>query len=235
MNKNTLISCVRTAMRVVPALALNLSVHVRHVLAEPTPYKTYEFFLSAVEGLVSGVYNGLVGQDFVYAMDNLIEGQLRDAYIRAWVDDGHFTELPDYLQESLDFMVEEQQSHVVDFWHDIIDARVDGTSVAPLLRRAGMWANRWRDGYNEAVRQIALEEGKKLQWILGPTEHCSTCLALSQIVARASEWETSGFRPQGDMLVCGGFNCQCSLIPTDRRRSPDALTRLLDIATSARV
>jgi hypothetical protein len=36
-------------------------------------------------------------------------------------------------------------------------------------------------------------------------------------------------------LTCGGWQCDCTLEPTDKRRSPDAIGTLMDIATAANV
>jgi hypothetical protein len=240
MDQSLLLASLRATIRIVPDVLPHLSLSTRRALAEPTEYKTYEFFLSAVEGLVNGVYLGLVDSDFVYTMDNLITGQLRDAYIRAWVDDEHFGELPDYLQESLDAMVEEQQSHVVDFWHAIIDARVDGTPVAPLLNRAGMWAGRWNEAYEMARHLIAVENGGREMWVTDPQkESCTICLALNGIVAYAREWDELNVHPRNapnpilskDRGGCGGWKCGCERQPTNQRRSPKAYTTILNIVS----
>lgn len=240
MNKSILLASLRSAVRVVPDVVVYLPVQARRVLAEPTPYKTYEFFLSAVEGLVNGVYLGLVDSDFVYAMDNLITGQLRDAYIRAWMDDGHFGELPDYLQESLDAMVEEQQSHVVDFFHAIIDARVDQTPMAPLLNRAGMWAGRYNEAQEMARHLITVENGGKEVWVIDPEkENCTICAALNGIVAYAKEWDELNVHPRNapnpilskERGGCGGWHCGCERQPTDKRRSPKAYSAILNIVS----
>ena len=235
--RNLLIKVIEEVPQVKPFL----SDKARRMLDnEPVPYKTYEFFLSAVEGLVNGVYSGLVGSDFVYAMDNLITGQLRDAYIRAWVDDGHFGELPEYLQESLDAMVDEQQKHVVDYWHDIIDARVDGKPIEPLLSRAQMWAQRWKEAYEMARHLINVENGGKEMWVIDPEkENCTICSRLNGIVAYAREWDELNVHPRNapnpilakERGGCGGWKCGCERKPTDRRRSPNAYDTILNIVS----
>jgi hypothetical protein len=185
---------------------------------------------NAIEGLVNGVYNGNIGGQFIDTMANIISGQLTQAYRQAWEDEGmtdYFA--PDYLSESLEAMILNQYDYVDQFYRDIVDARVDGTSVSPLLARAKLWANQWNAGYNEAVRLITLQGGGNLVWEYGDAEHCNTCLSLNGIVARADEWDTLGVKPQGDMLECGGWNCKCALVSTDRRRSPNAYGRIEEI------
>jgi hypothetical protein len=133
-------------------------------------------------------------------------------------------------------MILNQFDFVDGFYRDIVDARVDGTPVAPLLARASLWAQRWTEAYNEAVRLITLNLGGNLEWKLGATEeHCPECAAFDGIVARASEWETLGIRPQNapnNKLTCGGWKCDCSLTPTDKKRSPGAYGRLEEILLS---
>ncbi len=223
-------------MRAVPDTISRLSVQARYVLVEPTPYKTYEFFLSAIQGLVHGVYQGLIGGIFIDTLANLISGQLTDAFQRAWSDDEHFTELPDYLREPLESMILTQYDYVDQFYRDIVDARIDGTPIDPLLFRAQLWAQRWTEAYNQAVSIISEVNGGKLLWSLGATEdHCTTCLVLNGVVAYAREWNELGVHPQGapnDLIECGGWVCDCVLSPTDQRRSPKAYDTILNAVTS---
>lgn len=240
MNNTVLLAAVRATVRIVPDVLPHLSAKTRRNIAEPTAYKSYEFYLRAVEGLVNGVYMGLVDSDFVYAMDNLIVGQLRDAYFRAWADDGNFGDLPDYLQESLDTMVEDQQSHVVDFFRAIVDARVDGTPIETLLNRARLWASRWKEAFEMARHLIAVENGGKEMWVMDPSkENCTICGALNGIVAYAREWDELNVHPRNapnpilskDRGGCGGWECGCGRQPTDKRRSPKAYDTILNIVS----
>lgn len=233
MNKSLLLTILRTTTRAVPDVIPLLSVKTRRDLAEPTEYKTYEFFLSAITGLVEGVYQGFIGGVFIDTLANLISGQLTDAYQRAWADDGNFSELPDYLQNDLEAMILNQYTFVDQFYRDIVDARVDQTSIAPLLNRATLWAQRWTEAYNNAAAKIVEVNGGNLLWKLGDTEqHCTVCAGLDGIVARAKEWSDLGVRPQNapnNKLTCGGWKCDCSLSPTDKRRSPGAYGRIEEI------
>lgn len=234
MNNNQLIKIAREAVKVAPQVRPHLSTKARWMLYEPAEYKTTDYMLNVIEGLVNGVYNNLVGGDFIDAMANLISGQLTQAFQQAFEDEG-YTDfvLPDYLSSALEGMILSQYDFVDQFYRDIVDARVDGTPLAPLMQRAGLWAQRWTEAYNEAVRLMAIENGQKLVWILGRTEeHCPECAALNGIVARASEWDALDIRPQNapnDKLTCGGWKCDCSLEITDKRRTRDAYGRLEEI------
>jgi hypothetical protein len=193
-------------------------------------YKTYDYMLRVMQGLIRGVYNGQVGGDFVDAVASLIRGQINQAFQQAYEDMGYTFMMPDYLQSGAASMIATQTNFdwIYSFYQDIVDARVDGTPLQPLLARASMWANVYLEAYNEAMRLIVLNTGGNLIWREGDTkEKCATCQYLDGKVASAKEWEIAGFKPQGDMLQCGGFNCGCSLSPTTQRRSPNALEKIL--------
>ena len=235
MNNNQLIKIAREAVKVAPQVRPHLSAKTRWMLYEPAEYKTADYMLNVIEGLVNGVYNNLVGGDFIDAMANLISGQLTQAFQQAFEDEG-YTDfvLPDYLSSALEGMILSQYDFVDQFYRDIVDARIDGTSVSPLLARAKLWANQWQAAYNEAIRLMTLEGGGNLMWVYGEAEHCETCNSLNGIVASAKEWDELGVQPQNppnNMISCGGWNCQCSLTPTDKRRSPKAYDTIMNAVT----
>ncbi len=200
-------------------------------------YKTYDYFLAQIEGLVRGVYEGNVGGNFVDVFANLISGQLWDAYSKAWEEEGDGGELPEYLVTSYDAEVLAQYDFVDQFYRDIVDARIDGTPLEPLLARAGLWANQYNAAYETARLLINTQNGGNLIWRKGNTEHgCSTCANLDGICAWASEWEELDVHPRGypnSKLQCEGGGpanfCDCTLEPTDQRRSPGAYGRIESI------
>jgi hypothetical protein len=198
-------------------------------------FKTFEFFRRTLTRLVRSLYNGFIGGEFVETISNLIRGQIIDAHVRAWNDEGGEGDPPPYLRVHAEGMVSKQLEHVQGFYTDIVDARINQTSIDPLLMRSDMWANRYNEAYNDAVKYITQESGGKLIWIYGEAEHCETCQSLNGIVAFASEWTTSGFKPQSApnaLLECGGWQCKCRLEVTTKRRTPKALDRLMNIAVS---
>lgn len=214
---------------------------LRIITAEPkaalfVEFKTFEFFRATLRRMVQTLYDGWIGGEFIETMGNLITGQLIRAHIQAWVDEGNEGDPPLYLQLNAQRMVDEQIGHIQPYYAAILEARINQTSVAPLLVRADMWANRYNEAYNDALVVIAQQNGGKLEWIYDPSkEHCDTCAALNGIVAYAREWEVSGFKPQNapnNLLDCGGWQCGCELRITDKRKTPKALDRLINIAVS---
>jgi hypothetical protein len=197
-------------------------------------YKTYDYMLGVITHAVTSVYNGFMGGEFVDILQSLITGQLTQAFNQAWEDSGETSfSLPDYLQSALDAMIQTNINFdfIYGYYTDIVDARVDGTPLQPLLSRADLWANRYNEAYNQAAALIVQANGGKLEWVLGATEqHCQTCAALNGIVAYAWEWEEAGVHPQSapnHALECGGWKCDCSLSPTDKRKTRGAMERIM--------
>jgi hypothetical protein len=159
-------------------------------------------------------------------MSELIDAQLN----RAWAEGMRENELdPDEdmepeWQSMLDEIILSEYDYVDNFAADIVAARDEQLDWEPLLSRADMWANRYNDVVNQSIMTT---KEQKLIWVYGDTDHCDTCVALNGIVAWASEWEESGVKPQGSMLECGGYRCQCEIIPTGNRHTRNALDAIM--------
>ena len=53
-------------------------------------------------------------------------------------------------------------------------------------------------------------------WQLGNTvQHCTDCASLDGQIHTAEEWRRAGIMPQSPDLECGGWNCDCRLVPVD--------------------
>ena len=228
MNKRYIISeTVKLYPRVIP----HLSGEARQIMLDE--FKTYDYFLTVLTRLIRSVYAGLLGGEFIDILANLIQGQLTQAYEQAWIDDGNQLPMPAELTEAANALIVQQFGYVDQFYRDIVDARIDGTPIAPLEARAQFWAARYNEAYNDAKMKIALQMGAKLKWVEGDTkEKCDTCVSLNGIVAYASIWDRLNVHPQGapnDHIECGGWNCKCMLVPTDERQTRDAENRIAEI------
>lgn len=101
------------------------------------------------------------------------------------------------------------------------------TYAATIAPRVNIWIN----GYAAVANRAAAMAGKdeKLEWRLGVAEHCTSCIRLNGKVKRASWWVDNGVLPAvpgADYLVCRGFNCKCSLNPTDKPLSRGRMPKL---------
>ena len=92
-------------------------------------------------------------------------------------------------------------------------SKANGGKLGPLMTRAEMWINRYRDVMNQA-KQMA-QNDPVLTWVLGATDaHCGSCTKLAGKTKRSSAWRRAGIRPQIPELECHGYNCLCVLQPT---------------------
>lgn len=198
----------------------NLLNAVRLVLAYT---KTYEYYVNTIKGYVRDLYRGDIEEfDFVGQMADLVQQQLTRAWREGMRDNGldPDADMEDKWQEILDGIILSEYDFVDGFAADIVSYRDQQLDWQPLLSRAELWANRYNDVVNQSI--ITTKE-QKLIWIYGDTDHCDTCLRLNGIVAFASEWEEADIRPQSNNLQCGGWRCQCTLIPTANRHTRNAL------------
>jgi hypothetical protein len=177
------------------------------------------------------------GGDAFGFIDNMAS-EIENQFGRAWregaaemgVEPGDFTDEDDAVLEA---MITNEQNYLDGIAGDIEAFIAEGGHTdtefnARFRNRAALWGN----GYNGVVNDAKLHFGnkEKLEWILGATEqHCTTCQSLNGIVAWAREWDEGGVKPQGSMLACGGWKCDCSLEPTDKRRSSGALDRIMSV------
>jgi hypothetical protein len=203
---------------------------------EPEPeVKTVEYFLRQIQGLVRAVYNNILGGEFIDIMADLISGQLTQAANQA-LQEANVT-MTDTIRAAVESAILSEYTHVDQYYRDIVDAKVDNTSIEPLLARAQMWANRWNDVYNMVKTMIAAEFGQKLEWVYGDADHCTTCQSLNGIVAYAAEWDMLNIHPQGapnGALECGGWRCQCQLVVTEKRATPNALNLIMNATARIR-
>lgn len=176
---------------------------------------------------------------FIDAFASSIEEQLTRAWNEGAREVGQ--EPGDMTDEDLAVMqsyIDSENEHVLDLAQAIEDAIAEKLTIedfrSEFRARVDMWVNRYTDVVNAA--KVYFGGKTRLIWVEGDTiNKCDSCLALDGIVAYAEEWEQSGVKPQGQMLQCGGWHCGCSLQPTDKRRTPNALETIMEIATSGNI
>ena len=199
--------------------------------------KTEGHYLRVLAHVTRALYDGNATEnDFLTAITTLLDEQMRRAWNEGMRANGLDPQLDmtDEWESLLQDIINNEFDFVEQFIADIITARENKDPIEPLLARVDLWAGRYTDVVNQSKLATA-EPTDKFEWIYGDTEHCSTCEQLNGLVARAGEWEQSGLHPQqppNGLLTCGGWRCQCKLEPTDKRRTANVLTRLLDIATA---
>ena len=186
------------------------------------------------------LFRGGDSGEFIDKFATAIKVQLTKAFHEGAGDIGVSPdEFTDADKKYLQVLIDSEYDHVLNLASDIEAAR-DKTEEefrTSFRSRIDLWINRYTEVVNDA--RIYFGGKTKLQWNLGETEeHCEQCIKLSGIIAFAYEWEESGIKPQNPpnpVLTCRGWKCDCTLDVTDKRRSPNALKRLMDIAVEANI
>ena len=204
--------------------ALNLLDKSLKVVELGIVNKSIELYGLRLRGLVTGLWKGIIDRTvFEISVRLALRREFNNAWIRGARTQGiEPDERTPEEQTKLDSMISEQLGFIPDLADFVQEhLKVDGFKLSEAQSRVPMWTNRYNEVQNTAKTMAGAD--KKLKWVLGPTEHCSSCLKLSGKVKRGSFWQASGIQPQIRALECGGWNCQCSLQTTTDRASAGRL------------
>lgn len=206
--------------------ALHLKAYMVHQMAIKAPYTDDRYRKEVYQAAAQYWKDGNRG-GFTTRMYGTIKFGLQSAYEQG--ADSVGVPLEDFEQDDkdrIDKIITEEKSHVAGLleFMDALANRPDA-KLSDANSRLDMWVNR----YSDVVSQAKLQFGgkKRMAWLLGDAEHCETCKQLSRIVAWAEEWDKSGIKPKDNRLECHGYNCACRMEETSRRRSPNALKRIM--------
>ena len=207
--------------------------------------KSYAYYRKTIMSAVRTFYaDQITGKDFLDIMSGLINGQMMRAWGDGMKDNGLLpSDMTDTWQRIVDGIAESETSHLQEYANDVLDARLDGASIDPLLLRAEMWADRYNDVRNRARLETAPKVGPDgkptmFEWKYNPLkEHCPTCKALDGLIASVDEWRQSQYHPYADwdgnlpnkMLGCNGWRCGCNLMPTDKARNIPEGANIADV------
>lgn len=176
---------------------------------------------AAVRGLWSGTFSSArFAEEMALAVDNGYERAWREGAAACGIQPGDRT--PEEQQE-LWVLVANTLTHLPGFMAFVdANSQAKGGRLGPCLRRASLWVHDYKAVVARARSMSCANQ--KLEWVLGRTEeHCSSCLRYAGIVKRASVWEAADVRPQSRRLACGGWNCDCSLVVTNKPGTPGRL------------
>lgn len=173
-------------------------------------------YRASLRSIVRGFWSGAIDRgQFDDEMRNAINRRLAEAFEEGARECGIRPD--EFTQEewvALGKAVQSELSYVSGLGDAIAEnSRENEGKLGPLFTRVEMWVNRYNDVKNRAKTLICGD--LKYRWELGPTEHCVDCARMSGRVYRGSVWRKYGILPQSHDLACGGFRCQCSLVPTD--------------------
>jgi hypothetical protein len=211
------------------------------IIFSKSALKSYEWYDQKLHDYAGQLYRGKIDESVM--LDKMIYAigeQLKRAWNEGMVENGldPTQDKTPEMETRIDDLVNSEYNHVTDLIDFIGQQRESKAGTDAINMRVDMWVNRYNDVVNIAKLETS-DQKDKLEWVLGATEqHCTTCASLNGIVASAREWEETGFHPQqppNDLLECGGWRCDCSLQPTDKRKTQGAMDRLLTLAVGQNV
>lgn len=186
--------------------------------------KSQDSYGVRIRALGRGLWSGEIDQfDFIADMTSAIQRGFDQAWNDGAILCGISPDLRTNVEQArLDQEVNKEYSFLIPLSQFIISQNKEGGGKwKTIASRLHMWETRYAQ--IKLIAQTLACADRKHKWILGPTEHCDTCLFYADKVYRLSTWtkwlEPHGLLPQTrgaeSGLQCKGYNCQCSLEPTD--------------------
>jgi len=174
--------------------------------------KTTSYYDRVMWKAVRDAYNGLLT---AYEFEDIMLQQISFQFRRGWL--AGLRELgasmtPEMEAELQDAMVEEL-TYVQKLMNDITQAARDESGYDQFRDRVRMWAHRYDEMRNRAL--LFAGGNTLLTWEYGATEdHCDDCREYEGTTRAAIEWQKYK-APQSRELECGGWRCDCRLVPLD--------------------
>jgi hypothetical protein len=190
------------------------------VQSQLTVDKSYNTYLTSIRGAIRALYREQLSLfEFVDNMVSIIERNLIIAWNNGAADCG--IRPNEFSQAELlvrDRYISDQFRYILGLGQSV-QADRNVVRIGESLRRAEMWANRWRD--IRALGSQTVCADIKMLWQWAPEkEHCVDCQAMNGRVYRNSTWNRYGIRPGSANLACFGGHCGCELVPTDLPITP---------------
>lgn len=183
-----------------------------------------------VNAAVKALFNGDIDlTDFIDVMEQNMSIAYSTAFAQGAAECGIKPEdFTDAEKEAIEDKVDAHSIYLAEFGRWIQEQATLDAKLQSLNPRVSLWYER----YNELVqlgKAMACAD-MKLEWVLDPTlENCDSCAKLNGKVKRASFWYERGIIPQvagAHYLACNGYNCGCTLLPTDKPMSKGRLPSL---------
>lgn len=200
----------------------DITAVVRGLIARMKAVKSYEWYDEHMHQYARQFYNDkITDSELLDKLMYAIGEQLKRAWNEGMVENGldpDQDKTPE-MEARIDELINNEYDHVTDLIDFINTQKEDKAGMVAIDSRIDLWVNRYNDVVNIAIKETSKAEDL-LEWIYGDTEHCDTCAALNGIVATKDEWDARDLHPQqppNDMLECGGWRCQCQLLPTDKK------------------
>lgn len=137
-----------------------------------------------------------------------------DALLDGLADGGNpMTDLDEDGRKVLSIWRAEQSPYLGKFVTELTQSTL---TLSDIQRRADAWINKSINTLYFQGLELA-NRNKRFRWIVNPIkEHCRTCLKLNGQIHRMKDFIRTGLLPQSSKLICGGYQCGCSLQSTNQ-------------------
>lgn len=188
----------------------------------PLTRKTIEDFGRRLRGLAHGLWAGDIG---IFDWSDSMAMAIYRGYEQAWTEGAaRVGILPEDRtpEETLKLQstINEDLARIVglgDFIEE--NTQADNIPYGTVVSRVELWVNRYTSVANDAA--VTAGADRKFIWEYGATsDHCGDCAKYEGKIHRGSLWVQVGALPQGRTLECGGWRCDCRLVPTDAPATP---------------
>jgi hypothetical protein len=188
--------------------------------AKALAVKTEDAYRRALRQLVRGYWKGDLGAfDFLDGMAGSIERNFTKAWYEGAAKWGiSVSEITETEYDRLQLEINTEITFVPDFANAVAaSSKANGGQLTPLYDRIELWINSYARIVSLAG-QLAATDAKGM-WKYGDTvDHCASCSGYAGRIYRNSVWrkflEPFDLLPKGKGLACGGWLCDCSIIPT---------------------
>lgn len=188
-------------------------------------------FEGQIEDLIADARASRIDRrEFSNRMRNIIRGYGELAYLNGLQDGGvqmELDELDPAERNEIKALISAQSQFVSKFGDTLFNGA--GITDAQAGQKPSMWFNMSvMPIYNAGL--VSADKNGLREWVMGNTEHCTDCKRLSGQKRRLSFWKDH-IMPQDHRLECGGYNCQCRLVPArgtaSRGRLPFAVRMIV--------
>jgi hypothetical protein len=173
-------------------------------------------FCARLHKIIRDAWKGQ-GGDLNNALRELIEYHISAAYFEGLEAGGIPPEEHDAdMAQEADTLVFEQFAHVDGLVAAIEEAQQDEAKRDAVEQRAELWCRSVESAGLAGLNRAKATE--MVEWRVGPTEHCDTCAKLDGQKHRRKWFTERNYIPRqaGAAMDCGGFNCQCELVPVKK-------------------
>lgn len=169
-------------------------------------------YTDQIDEAATAAVNGETDKDtFKRTMEAIIAALLLAAFLRG-SKTAEAQDLTPSQRRQLDATISISQDAVAGFADDIYSGKyaADNLGEQGIANRLPLWGGTLAGVY--ALGQVNRADNPRLQWQVGPTEHCSDCANFNGQIKTANEWRQGGLLPQSSGLQCHGYRCQCRLV-----------------------